>query len=66
MSFLVANETGAPPVWVKGMSLLQSLRRGLFYFSFCIYGVKSILKFSLLNYVVLNYKLCAVDYSLNF
>lgn len=25
MSFLVANETGAPPIWVKGMSLLPSL-----------------------------------------
>jgi hypothetical protein len=23
MSFLVANETGAPPIWIKGMSLLD-------------------------------------------
>jgi hypothetical protein len=52
MSFLVANATSAPPLWVKGNSLLCSYLQFTFHFGICcfapVYSVLSILEFAAL------------------
>jgi hypothetical protein len=49
MSFLVANATSAPPLWVKGNLLLCSYLQFTFHFGICcfapIFSVLSILAF---------------------